>query len=147
MWKRRIERRAKELKASIPDPCVLLNALDTITYNAVTKDHRRAFRVNTAREALAVDTSTTEESVNQIALLIEGEIEDFITGTWTTISPKIKPIKEIPKGDEKEKMVRAKEKMVKVKMEKENPKSHVTSLLKPKMDAIKVNTAQGFIEY
>ena len=60
MWKRRIER-PKELKASIPDPCVLLNALDTITYNAVHKDPRRAFRVNAAREAMAVDTITTEK--------------------------------------------------------------------------------------
>ena len=42
MWKRRIER-AKELKASIPDPGILLNTLDTFTYNAVHKDHRRAF--------------------------------------------------------------------------------------------------------
>ena len=31
IWKRRIER-AKDLKASIPDPCVLLNALDTINH-------------------------------------------------------------------------------------------------------------------
>jgi hypothetical protein len=98
MWKRRIEK-AKELKASIPDPCVLLNALDTITYNAVHKDPRRAFRVNAAREALAVDTNTTEETVSQIALRIEGEIEDSITGTWTTVGPKIKQIKGTPKGD------------------------------------------------
>ena len=100
MRKRRIER-AKELKASTPGPCILLNALDTITYNAVHKDQRRAFRVNAAREALAVDTITTEEAVNQIALLIEGEIEDSITGTWTTVgSPKIKQVKGNPKGKE-----------------------------------------------
>ena len=43
MWKRGIER-AKDLKASIPDPCIFLIALDTITYNAITKDPRRAFR-------------------------------------------------------------------------------------------------------
>ena len=88
MRKGRIER-AKELKASIPDPCILLSALDTITYNAVSKDPRRMFRVNAAREAIAVDTSTTEEAVNQIALLIEGELEDCVTATWTTVGPKI----------------------------------------------------------
>jgi hypothetical protein len=44
-------------------------------------------------------------------------------------------------------MVRAKEKMVKAKMEKENSKSHDTTLRKQKMDAIKVNSAQGFIEH
>ena len=73
--------------------------MDTITYNAVHKDQRRAFRVNAAREALAVDSITTEEAVSQIALLIEGEIEDSITGTWTQVGPKIKTMKENPKGD------------------------------------------------
>jgi hypothetical protein len=97
MWKRRIER-AKELKASIPDPVILLNALDTITYNAVHKDQRRLFRVNAAREALSVDTITTEEGVQKIALLIEGEIEDAITGTWTQVSPKVKSMKGNGKG-------------------------------------------------
>ena len=44
-------------------------------------------------------------------------------------------------------MVRAMEKMVKAKMEKENSKSHATTLQKPKMDAIQVNSAQGIIEH
>ena len=74
--------------------------MDTVTYNAAHKDPRRAFRVKAAREAFAVDTITTEEAVSQIALLIEGEIEDSITGTWTTVSPKIKQVKGNPKGKE-----------------------------------------------
>ena len=97
LWKRRIER-AKELKAAIPDPVILLNALDTITYNAVRKDQRRLFRVNAAREALSVDTVTTEEGVQKIALLIEGELEDAITGTWTLVTPKVKSMKGNGKG-------------------------------------------------
>ena len=144
MWKRRIER-AKELKASIPDPCILLNALDTITYNAVHKDPRRAFRVKAAREALAVDTITTEEAVSQIALLIEGEIEDSITGTWTQVGPKIKSMKGNPKGD-KGKDGKGKETKEKAKMEKENLKSSATTLQRQKMDATKDNNAPDIIE-
>ena len=44
-------------------------------------------------------------------------------------------------------MVRAKEKMVKAKLENENRKSHATTLQRLKMDAIKVNSAQGIIEH
>ena len=49
--------------------------------------------------------------------------------------------------EKKEKMVRAKERMVRARMEKENSKSHATTLQKLKMDAIKVNSAQGTIEH
>jgi hypothetical protein len=54
--------------------------------------------VNAARESLSVDTITTEEAVQKIALLIEGEIEDAIAGTWTQVSPKVKSMKENGKG-------------------------------------------------
>jgi hypothetical protein len=64
----------------------------------VHKDQRRLFRINAARETLSVDTVTTEEGVQKIALLIEGEIEDAITGTWTQVSPKVKSMKGNGKG-------------------------------------------------
>ena len=80
LWKRRIER-AKELKVAIPDPCILLSALDAITYNAISKDSRRTFRMNTAREAIGVDVSPTEEAVSKITLLLEGELEESVSAT------------------------------------------------------------------
>ena len=49
MWKRRIER-AKELKLVIPDPSVLLAALDSMTEKIVKKDPRKSFRVESLRE-------------------------------------------------------------------------------------------------
>ena len=61
MWKRKIER-AKELEVIIPDPTVLLAALDQITEKVITKDARRKFRVDAAREALKVDVLTNFES-------------------------------------------------------------------------------------
>ena len=62
-WKRKIER-AKELKISIPDPSVLLKAFDTITAKVIGDDPRRAFRIESARDEIGVDTVTTIEAVN-----------------------------------------------------------------------------------
>ena len=98
MWKRRIER-AKELKVAIPDPCILSSALHAITFKAISKGTRRTFRINTAREALGVDVGTTEEAVSKITLLPEGELEESVSATWTTVGPKIKSMKGNPKGD------------------------------------------------
>lgn len=98
MWKRRVER-ARELKVTVPDPCILLSALDGITFNAISKDTRRMFRINSARDAIGVDVNTSEVEVNQITLLFEGELEESVTATWTTVGPKIKSVKGNPKGD------------------------------------------------
>ena len=46
-----------------------------------------------------MDTNTTEEAVSQIALLLEGELEESVTATWTTVGPKIKSVEGNPKGD------------------------------------------------
>ena len=51
LWKRRIER-AKELEVIIPDPTVLIAALDQISEKALEKDTRRKFRIDSARETL-----------------------------------------------------------------------------------------------
>ena len=40
MWKRRIER-ARELKLTIPDPCILLSALDAVSFNAIKEGHKK----------------------------------------------------------------------------------------------------------
>ena len=74
--------------------------------------------------------------MNQIALLIEGEIEDSITGTWTTVGgPKIKQVKGNPKGKDG----KGKGKDGKGKDGKGKPK-------RPCHDATKDNSAQGIIE-
>jgi hypothetical protein len=98
LWKRRIEC-AKELQVTIPDPCILLAALDAITSKAIQSDQRKVFRLNTAREAIGVDVSTTEEAVNKLTLLLGGELEESVASTWSTITPKVKSIKGNPKGD------------------------------------------------
>ena len=63
----------------IPDPTVLLAALDQITEKALIKDTRRKFRIDSAREALEVDTKTTYESAEQLTTIIEGELDDMVT--------------------------------------------------------------------
>ena len=98
MWKRRIER-ARELKLTTPDPCILLGALDAITFNAVKKAARKMFRINSAREAVGADITTTNEVVDQMTLLPEGELEDSVASTWSTVAPKVKSLKGTPKGD------------------------------------------------
>ena len=44
LWKRRIEK-AKELKASIPDPSILLKAFDTITAKVIGDDPVKHFEL------------------------------------------------------------------------------------------------------
>jgi hypothetical protein len=50
-WKRRIER-AKELKLIIPDPSIMLAALDTIAEKVLKKDQRRSFRMENIRDEI-----------------------------------------------------------------------------------------------
>jgi hypothetical protein len=97
LWKRRIER-AKELSLTIPDPAVLLSLLDIIADKALTKDHRRKFRIESAREDTKVDVVTSKEAVESLALILEGELEQSISSTWTTINPKVKAISADSKG-------------------------------------------------
>jgi hypothetical protein len=91
LWKRRIER-AKELHLMIPDPAVLLSSLDTITDKVIGKDARRKFRMESAREHIKVDVLTSKESVEKLALILEGELEQSVSSTWTTITPKVKAV-------------------------------------------------------
>ena len=97
LWKWRIER-AKELNLMIPDPAVLLSSLDTITDKVVGKDARRKFRMESARGNIKVDVVTSKESVEKLALTLEGDLEQSVSSTWTTITPKVKAITADPKG-------------------------------------------------
>ena len=97
LWKRKIER-AKELEVIIPDATVLLAALDQITKKALIKDTRRKFRIDSARETLKVDMQTTYESVEKIATIVEGELDDMVTQSWSVVQPRIKSITGNPTG-------------------------------------------------
>ena len=57
---------------AIPDPSILLSALDTIAEKAMKKDHRRQFRVESARSDLKVDIVTTFEAVEQLSIILVG---------------------------------------------------------------------------
>jgi len=94
-WKRRIER-ARELKLVIPDPSVLLAALDSMTEKIVKKDPRKSFRVESLREQIKVDILPTYKAVESLTTFIEAELEEAVT---TTMNPKVKSIN--PKDDRK----------------------------------------------
>ena len=82
----------------IPDPTVLMSALDLITDKVLQKDQRRKFRILSARQELKVDIQTTYEGVEKLMTVMEGELDDMVTQTWTVVPPKIKSIKGTTKG-------------------------------------------------
>ena len=51
---------------TIPDPSILLSALDAITEKSMEKDQRRLFRVESARQDIKVDVVTTLEAVEKL---------------------------------------------------------------------------------
>ena len=97
MWKRKIER-AQELKLTLPDPSVLLSGLDLITDKVIERDQRRSFRVKSAREAIKVDEVTSFEAVEKLALLLESELEEMVSTSWSAVGPKVKSVKGTLKG-------------------------------------------------
>ena len=82
----------------IPDPAVLIVALDTITEKVIAKDTRRKFRIDTARESLKVDILANAESLEKFAIVLESELEDMVTASWQTVTAKVKTLKGTPKG-------------------------------------------------
>jgi hypothetical protein len=97
MWKRRIER-ARELEVTIPDPSILLSALDAVTEKSMKKDPRRLFRVESTRQSIKVDVVTTLEAVEQLSIVLEGELEQCVSTQWTKDAPKVNSINGNPKG-------------------------------------------------
>ena len=97
LWTRKIER-TKELEVIIPDPTVLLAASDQITEKALIKDTRRKFRIDSARQTLKVDIQTTYEGVEKLTTIVEGELDDMVTQSWSVVPPRVKSINGTPKG-------------------------------------------------
>ena len=53
------------MKLIIPDPSMLLSALDTINDSLIKKDGRKTFLIESAREIKKVDAVTTQkQSIN-----------------------------------------------------------------------------------
>jgi hypothetical protein len=96
-WKRRLSR-AKELKLIVPDPSVLLSALDNITEKVIKKDSRKTFRIETLREQLKIDVLPTSKAVEDLTKFIEAELEESLN---TTTIPKVKSLN--AKDDQKQK--------------------------------------------
>ena len=141
-WKRKFER-AQELKLVIPDPSVLLSRLDMTTDKVIKRDQRRCFRIDCAREAIKVDVVTSFEAVEKLALLLESELEEMVSTSWSTVGPKVKSMKGTPKGKNGKDGKNNDSKRKIEKMEKEEAKSNpVIFSQRPKKDATKVNSAQ-----
>ena len=98
-WKRRIER-AKELKLTIPDPSILLKAVDDMTEKAIKKDARKLFRIESIRQEIKVDVIPTIEAVESLTTFIEAELEESVS---VGNQPKVKSInaKDETKGNGK----------------------------------------------
>ena len=90
--------RARELKLIVPDPSVLLSGLDAVTEKVIKRDQRRSFRIESAREAIKVDVTTTFEAVENLAILLESELQELVSPSWSTVGPKIKTVKGTPTG-------------------------------------------------
>ena len=86
------------MKLAIPDPSVWLSGLDTITEKAIKRDQPRCFRNESAREAIKVDVVTSCEAMKKLALLLESELEDMVSTSWSTVGPKVKSMTGTPKG-------------------------------------------------
>ena len=62
------------------------------------KHTRRKFRIDSAREKLKVDTQTTYEGVDKLITIMEGELDDMVTQSWSVVPPRVKSINGSPKG-------------------------------------------------
>ena len=82
LWHRQLLR-TMELKATLPDPTLLIGALDHLMRRVLSAEAQATFRVNTFRLQNSVDVRPTPESVHQFyeALLAEAEMLVGMTGT------------------------------------------------------------------
>ena len=46
--------------------------------------------MESAREAIKVDKITKFEAVEKLALLLESELEEMVSTSWSTVGPKVK---------------------------------------------------------
>ena len=103
----RWRQRAEELKASEPDPSVLVRAITKLTARVLESHRELSFRIALARSTLMVDTRPTKEVVGQFSTHLLAEIEQVAhmekknAKTKTEPAPKVKKLEEEGKGNGK----------------------------------------------
>ena len=101
--------RASEIKATEPDPSVLVRGLTKISAKVVNLNQDLKFRLALARNSLLIDSAPTPETVSQYAVHLLAEMEQVVhTERKPTTSltskmetPKTKKIEEFKKQDRK----------------------------------------------
>ena len=84
------------LKLIVPDPYVFLSGLDSTTEKVIKRDQKRSFRVERARKAIKVDVLTSYEAMETLAILVESELEELVSTSWSTVGPKVESVKGTP---------------------------------------------------
>ena len=74
----------------IPDPSIMLAALDTMAEKVLRKDASRAFRMENIRDEIKVDILPSYDSVEKMTRVIEAELEEAVN--VTTSQPKVKTV-------------------------------------------------------
>ena len=82
LWKRQAQR-AKELKASVPDPVLQVRALMTVMEDLLAKDSQASFRVSSHRMTNGIDNAPTEEDIQLFYDLLLAEAEQMVTNYET----------------------------------------------------------------
>ena len=100
----RWRQRAEELKATEPDPSVLVRAITRLTARVLESHRELSFRIALARSTLMVDTRPTKDVVGQFSTHLLAEIEQVAHmekkngRTKAEVLPKVKKIEEEGKG-------------------------------------------------
>ena len=73
-WQQSLQR-ATEIRATLPDPSLLLKGVDSATVSLVANSPMVAFRVNSYRHSIALDYNPTTTGVTQLVRLLQAESE------------------------------------------------------------------------
>ena len=89
LWQRQVNR-VKELGATLPDPTLLVRALDVIMRGVLNQNPQASFRVSSFRLAQQIDVSPDERSVYNLheMLLAEAEVMLYAKADNTAITGK-----------------------------------------------------------
>ena len=74
----RLKQRAEELKATIPDPSILVVALDRPCSSVLSTNPNISFRSASFRHELNIDTIPTYDKVDQLSMVILAELEGAV---------------------------------------------------------------------
>ena len=74
----RLKKRAEELKATIPDPSILVMALGKLCGPVINASASRSFRISLFRHELHIDMIPTYEKVESLSQVILAELEGAV---------------------------------------------------------------------